>query len=82
MPLYTYVANYNGKTVAVQDRRSNYRGWLAQVGAKAFPGLSNDDLGVIMRLDPQPVPNMVKTWSCSARITGGDFSLHVIETRG
>jgi len=81
VPLFTYVESYSGKTVAVQDRKSNFRGWLAQVGAKAFPGLSNDDLGLILRLDPQPVPNMTRAWSCSTQLSDGSFSLYVVETR-
>ncbi len=81
MPLFTYVAAYKGKTAVVQARRSSFKGWLAQAAHDAFPDISSDDLGVIMRLDPQPLPNLMRTWGCSTTISGGLFGLHIVETR-
>ena len=80
MPLYTFVMSYKGATKIFQHRRSNYRGFLLEPIGTRFPELK-DQFSDLMRMAPEPVPNVERTWRASRQVLGEEFILHVIETR-
>jgi hypothetical protein len=80
MPLYTYVMSYNGSTKVFQDRSSNYTGFLLTPISTMFPELK-PAFGDLMRVRPEAIPGAEKTWGCTVEISGGAFTLHVVETR-
>jgi hypothetical protein len=81
VPLFTFVMSYKGATKVYQHRRSNYRGFLLEPIGAAFPELSAQ-FGDLVRMAPEPVPTVERTWRASMRVHGQEFTLHVIETRG
>lgn len=81
MPLYTYVLTHNGRTVVVQERRSNFRGWMVQVIARAFPGLPKRDLQTAWEIDPQSAPNLSRVWRGSTELGGSPLDVTIVETR-
>jgi hypothetical protein len=81
MPLYTYVLTHRGETVVLQERRSNYRGWMAMVVGRAFPKLPKRDLQAAWEVDPEPSANLTNVWRGSAEVSGAELAVTIIETR-
>ena len=81
MPLYTYVLIHKGETVILQERRSNYRGWMAVVVGRAFPKLPKRDLQTAWKVDPEPVGSLTNVWQGSADVAGDKLAVTIIETR-
>jgi hypothetical protein len=52
---------------------------LEPIGA-TFPELK-DQFSDLMRMAPEPVPNVERTWRASRKVLGEEFALQVIETR-
>jgi hypothetical protein len=72
--------SYKGSTKVYQHRRSNYRGFLLEPIGTAFPELKAQ-YGDLMRIAPEPIPNIERAWRASIQVLGEEFTLHVIETK-
>lgn len=82
MPLYTYVLSYGQQTKVRQLRKSNYRGWISQVVAEAFPELAHGDASArLMRASPEAVLELERAWSVVVPLEGGPLTIHIVETR-
>ena len=52
MPLYTYIVTYKGSSYVVQDRKSNFKGFVSSwtdIPANALPGLNANLLKELMK---------------------------------
>jgi hypothetical protein len=80
MPLYTYVITHKGQTVILQERRSNYRGWMAEVVGRAFPRVPKQALQAAWKIAPEPAANLTNVWQGSADLAGDELAVTIIET--
>ena len=81
MPLYTYVLTHRGNTVVLQESRSNYRGWMSEVIARAFPNDAKSIAIAYRQKDPEPVDNLSNVWQWSAEMADTKITVSIIETK-
>jgi hypothetical protein len=89
MPLYTFVASFNGKTYCDQDSKSNFKGFtgtlIGRNNCYECLGISPSDkqelTSRIMRASWAEVPNKAGVWTCAIDLHGSLFSLYAVETK-
>lgn len=81
MPLFTYVLTHRGKTVVLQESRSNQRGWMAEVVARAFPKDEKSISTSCWQIAPEPVENLTNVWQWSAEMADAKLTVSIIETK-
>jgi hypothetical protein len=82
MPLYTFVMNYKDETAVVQDRNLNFRGWLPDVGARAFPNLSKHQMQSLWHAHFEPIQHLSHAWRGHVEMDGAPLTIQVVETTG
>ena len=86
MPLYTYVVSFNGSSYVVQDRRSNYRGFVnwAHIPKDALPGitpkLQRELIDKAYRGDFEALANRKNVWQKTIELDNGLLTVHAIQT--
>jgi hypothetical protein len=89
MPLYSYVACYNGGSFADQDSRSNFKGFvsvmLGNMPTQALPGLSvalhHELIDKSARAEWIALPNRKNFWVMHVELSGKLFTLHAVQTQ-
>jgi hypothetical protein len=89
MPLYTYIASYQGSTHAEQGRYSNFKGFasgaLAKIPEAALPALTpalRTEMGhQAHRCTWTEIPNRSNLWRTSFDVGGSEFSVYAILTK-
>ena len=83
MPFYTFISSYQSRTAIYQSRGSNPKGMIGRAVASSFPQLAKnyDALGILIRQESQPIPNLAHTWRFASNILNSDFLMHIVETR-
>jgi hypothetical protein len=89
MPLYTYIAHYQGRTRVDQDRRSNYRGFAPFVlGRMADDGLLGPSRKAVQEMLHEayrspwsPIVNRSHVWRTAFLLRGSELELYAIQTK-
>jgi hypothetical protein len=89
MPLYSYIASYNGRSYADQDSRSNFKGFatlvLSRMPTNALPGLTvnlqRELVEKAARADWAEVSNRKNLWVMKIELDGKPFTLYAVQTQ-
>ena len=81
MPLYTFVLTYRNQTKVIQESKSNFRGWMGQVVARAFPKEEKIIGQSVWAIDPKPVENLKGVWQGGTQIAGIELAVTIIGTK-
>lgn len=78
MPLYTYVAVYQGLSYVVQTKRSNYQGFGDWI--EALPPQIKNKAAKVMYAGFDPIPNRQNVWRKTATIDGDEIVVIAVQT--
>jgi hypothetical protein len=89
MPLYTYIAHYQGRTKVEQTRVSNYRGFaasqLARMADRGLLGtsksLKNEMVGKAYRSPWSSVAELSSVWRTAFELNGDQLELYAVQTK-